>query len=166
MFLQKIKVQEQFLVLLLIDFTFYQHFLKKTYFYFILFLWNPSFNWQLAGKNSQLSLHCCAWRLGGKFEILGFRKKLFLLICTYIHRAVAAPLRLAPWQEIWNSRFSQKIVFANMYTGPSLAGWLFLAKQSTLSQPGGQIIPTTVLRAPPNFQTLWRALHISLKFLI
>ena len=25
----------------------------------------------------------------------------------------------------------------------------FLAKQLTLSQPGGQIMPTTVLRAPP-----------------
>ena len=33
----------------------------------------------------------------------------------------------------------------------------FLAKQLTLSQPGGQIIPTTVLRAPPEFQTLRRA---------
>ena len=38
-------------------------------------------------------------------------------------------------------------------------GWgAFLAKQLTLSQPGGQIIPTTVLQAPPpNFQTLRRA---------
>ena len=50
-------------------------------------------------------------------------------------------------------------------TGPSQAGGLgaltlspqFLAKQLTLSQPGGQIIPTTVLRAPPEFQTLRRA---------
>ena len=33
----------------------------------------------------------------------------------------------------------------------------FLAKQLTLSQAGGQIIPTTVLRAPPDFQTLRRA---------
>ena len=33
----------------------------------------------------------------------------------------------------------------------------FLAKQLTLSQPGGQIIPTKVLRAPPEFQTLRRA---------
>ena len=32
----------------------------------------------------------------------------------------------------------------------------FLAKQLTLSQPGGQIMPTTVLRAPPDFQTLRR----------
>ena len=30
----------------------------------------------------------------------------------------------------------------------------FLAKQLTLSQPGGQIMPNTVLRAPPDFQTL------------
>ena len=28
----------------------------------------------------------------------------------------------------------------------------FLAKQLTISQPGGQIIPTTVLRAPRNFR--------------
>ena len=33
----------------------------------------------------------------------------------------------------------------------------FLAKQLTLSQPGGQIIPTKVLEAPPNFQTMRRA---------
>ena len=32
----------------------------------------------------------------------------------------------------------------------------FSAKQLTLSKPGGQIIPTTVLRAPPDFQTLRR----------
>ena len=32
----------------------------------------------------------------------------------------------------------------------------FLAKQLTLSQPGGQIMPTTVLRAPPDFETLRR----------
>ena len=32
----------------------------------------------------------------------------------------------------------------------------FLAKQLTLSQPEGQIMPTTVLRAPSNFQTLRR----------
>ena len=31
-----------------------------------------------------------------------------------------------------------------------------LAEQLTLSQPGGQIMPTTVLQAPPNFQTLRR----------
>ena len=34
----------------------------------------------------------------------------------------------------------------------------FWAKQLTLSQPGGQNIPTTVLRAPLAFQTLWQAL--------
>ena len=33
----------------------------------------------------------------------------------------------------------------------------FLAKQVTLSQPGGQIMPTPVLQAPPDFQTLRRA---------
>ena len=33
----------------------------------------------------------------------------------------------------------------------------FLAKQLTLSQPGEQIVPTTVLQAPsPDFQTLRR----------
>ena len=32
----------------------------------------------------------------------------------------------------------------------------FLAKQFTLSQPGGQIMPNTVLRALPDFQTLRR----------
>ena len=33
----------------------------------------------------------------------------------------------------------------------------FLAEQLTLSQPGGQIMPTTVLRAsPPDFQILRR----------
>ena len=31
--------------------------------------------------------------------------------------------------------------------------------QVTLSQPGGQIMPTTVLRAPPDFQTLRRPWH-------
>ena len=29
-----------------------------------------------------------------------------------------------------------------------------LAKELTLSQPGGHIIPTTVLQVPPDFQTL------------
>ena len=33
----------------------------------------------------------------------------------------------------------------------------FLTDQLTLSQPGGLIMPTTVLPAPPNFQTLRRA---------
>ena len=55
-----------------------------------------------------------------------------------------------------------------MNTGPSQAGGLgalapqFLAKQLTISQPGGQIIPTTVLPAPPppDFQTLRRAWSI------
>ena len=38
----------------------------------------------------------------------------------------------------------------------------FLAGQLTLSQPGGQIISTIVLQAPPDFQTLRRAcLNIS-----
>ena len=32
----------------------------------------------------------------------------------------------------------------------------FLADQLTLSQPGGHIMPTTLLRATPDFQTLWR----------
>ena len=36
----------------------------------------------------------------------------------------------------------------------------FLAKQLTLSQPGGQIMPTTVLQAPPDFQTLRRPYKI------
>ena len=34
-----------------------------------------------------------------------------------------------------------------------------LAEQLTLSQPGGQIMPTTVLQAPSNFQTLRRPCH-------
>ena len=36
----------------------------------------------------------------------------------------------------------------------------FLSDQLTLSQPGGQIIPTIVLRAPPEFQTLRRACYM------
>ena len=37
----------------------------------------------------------------------------------------------------------------------------FLAKQLTLSQPGGLIMPTTVLRAPsPDSQTLRRPCHV------
>ena len=51
------------------------------------------------------------------------------------------------------------------YTGLSQAGgWgppLFWAKQLNLSQPGGQIMPTTVLRAPPDFQTLRRPCNVS-----
>ena len=50
-----------------------------------------------------------------------------------------------------------------LYSGPSQAGGAggggalapqFLAKELTLSQPGGHIIPTTVLQVPPDFQTL------------
>ena len=84
----EIKVQVQFLVLLHVDFTFYQHFLSKTYLYFILFLRNPS---SVSTDNLPAkTVSCCctaapgAWRLGGKSEILGNRKKLILLICTYI----------------------------------------------------------------------------------
>jgi hypothetical protein len=58
---------------------------------------------------------------------------------------------------------------AYVHTGPSQVGGLgglwppqFLAKQLTLSQPGGQIMPTTVLQAPPDFQTLRRPWHIVL----
>ena len=41
--------------------------------------------------------------------------------------------------------------------GGALAPPQFLAKQLTLSQPGGQIIPTTVLRAPPDGpEYLWK----------
>ena len=39
----------------------------------------------------------------------------------------------------------------------------FLAKQLTLFQPGGQNIPATVLRAPPEFQTLRRACQVRLR---
>ena len=38
----------------------------------------------------------------------------------------------------------------------------FLAKQLTLSQPGLQIMPTTVIQAPPDFQTLRRPWHVIL----
>ena len=58
-------------------------------------------------------------------------------------------------------------------SGPSQAGWgtgglggfspQFWAKQLTLSQPGGQIIPTTVLQAPTEFQTLRRACYANLQ---
>ena len=45
----------------------------------------------------------------------------------------------------------------------------FWAKQLTLFQPGGQIMPTTVLRAPPDFQTLRRpcmyVLELTFEFL-
>ena len=34
----------------------------------------------------------------------------------------------------------------------------FLSEQLTLSQPGGQIMPTTVLQAPPKFSDLATAL--------
>ena len=34
----------------------------------------------------------------------------------------------------------------------------FLAKQLTLSQPGGQIMPTTVIQAPPGFSDLAKAM--------
>ena len=36
----------------------------------------------------------------------------------------------------------------------------FLAKQLTLSQPGGQIMPTTVIQAPPGFSDLATALYV------
>ena len=36
----------------------------------------------------------------------------------------------------------------------------FLAEQLTLSQPGGQITPTTVLSALPDFQTLRRPWNV------
>jgi hypothetical protein len=45
---------------------------------------------------------------------------------------------------------------ANGGAGGALAPQ-FSAKKLTLSQPGGQIIPTTVLLAPLDFQTLRRA---------
>ena len=60
---------------------------------------------------------------------------------------------------ILNLFFQETFFFASFQrksvdnSGPSQ----FLAKQLTLSQPGGQIIPSTVLQAPPEFQTLRRA---------
>ena len=42
----------------------------------------------------------------------------------------------------------------------------FLAEQLILSQPGGQIIPTTVLRAPPRFQTFRRACRTSHQYFV
>ena len=39
-----------------------------------------------------------------------------------------------------------------------------MAKQFTLSQPGGQIIPNTVLPAPPDFQTLRRAWFLRIRY--
>ena len=37
----------------------------------------------------------------------------------------------------------------------------FLAKQLILSQPGGQILPTTVLRAPPGISDLATGLRLN-----
>ena len=48
----------------------------------------------------------------------------------------------------------------NIKTGQPLQ---FLTNQLTLSQPGVQIMPTTVLPAPPDFQTLRRACIDSVK---
>ena len=42
------------------------------------------------------------------------------------------------------------------HPGPSQEGDQCLAEQLTLSQPGGQIMTTTILRAPPDFGTLQR----------
>ena len=44
--------------------------------------------------------------------------------------------------------------------GGGLQPLQFLAKQLTLSQPGGQIMPTPVLQAPPDFHTLRRAWYV------
>ena len=49
------------------------------------------------------------------------------------------------------------IIHAGLSEAGGLRGALapqFLVEQLTLSQPGGQIMPTTVLRAPPDFQTV------------
>ena len=46
--------------------------------------------------------------------------------------------------------------------GGSLAPLQFLAKQLTLSQPGGQIMPNTILQAPPDFQILRRPCSLSM----
>jgi len=42
----------------------------------------------------------------------------------------------------------------------------FWAEQLTLSQLGEQIMPTTVLRAPPDFQTLQRPCFVLTKILL
>ena len=58
--------------------------------------------------------------------------------------------------------YVQTVDTSCMKAGPSqVGGWgalapQFLAKQLTLSQPGGQIMPTTEIQAPPDFQTLRR----------
>ena len=55
------------------------------------------------------------------------------------------------------SNFASKLhtaLWGYVIAGPSQRGTL--AEQLTLSQPGGQIMPTTVIQAPPNFRTLRR----------
>ena len=47
-----------------------------------------------------------------------------------------------------------KNIWHTYTSGLLQAGGLFLRKQLALTQPGGQIKPTTVLRAPSDFQTL------------
>ena len=55
--------------------------------------------------------------------------------------------------------------------GPSGLGALgakappIVADQLTLSQPGGQIMPATVLRAPPDFQTLRRPCNVRIDYI-
>ena len=56
------------------------------------------------------------------------------------------------WKESWKE---------GRRKGETLGASIFqcLAEQLTLYQPGGQIMPTTVLQAPSNFQTLRRPCH-------
>jgi hypothetical protein len=83
-------------------------------------------------------------------------KGLLVIIFTYL-------LRLDNQNS--NGYLTFEILFLNMYLlcRPVASGGAgghvppqFLAEQLTLSQPGGQIMPTTVLSALPDFQTLRR----------
>ena len=79
------------------------------------------------------------------------------LLTTCFHEKTKIPNFHEVLTDLHNNRscLFLKNSFVQMHLSyPQTYQGQFLAKQLTLSQPGGDIMPTTVLRATPNFQTL------------
>ena len=91
------------------------------------------------------------------------RTKIEFRYIKYVHTYISYTLRsffeeIRYFTLIW-AKIAKKYQMPGLMAGLSQAGGSqapppqFFADQLTLSQPGRQIMPTTVLRAPLNFKT-------------
>ena len=85
------------------------------------------------------------------------KNSLLLIFVAKSHSCTQMPIFHLRIQILKNFNLSTYLSGLSQAGGLGAQAPQFLVDQLTLSQPGGQIIPTTILLAPPDFQTLRRA---------